>query len=99
MLEQVLAGATGQILMQVNPAGFFKAAGLAVKSMKTRYSPDIAEIYEQTAAMLGGDPGAQAQAQQMAMGMPGQLAQQSGPQNGASSRTLNLPQNTNEEAV
>lgn len=99
MLEQVLAGATGQILMQVNPAGFFKVAGLSIKSMKTRYSPDIAEVYEQTALMLGGDPTASANAQAMAMGMPGALAQQSGPQNGASSRTLNLPQNTNEEAV
>lgn len=96
MLEQVLAGAVGQIMMQVNPAGFFKAASLSIKSMKTRYSPDIAELYEQTALMLGGDPAASQQAQMLASGMPGALAQQPGPQNGASSRTLNLPQNTNE---
>lgn len=96
MIEQVLAGAVGQIMMQVNPAGFFKAASLSIKSMKTRYSPDIAELYEETAMMLGGNPAASQQAQMLASGMPGALAQQAGPQNGASSRTLNLPQNTNE---
>lgn len=96
MLEQVLAGAVGQMLMQVNPAGFFKAAGLSMKTMKTKHSPEIAAILEQTAAMLGGDQQAQQQAQGMAQQMPGALAQQAGPQNGASSRTLNLPQNTNE---
>lgn len=96
MLEQVLAGAVGQMLAQVNPAGFFKAAGLSMKTMKTKHSPEIAAILEQTAMMLGGDQMAAQQAQAMAMGMPGALAQQSGPQNGASSRTLNLPQNTNE---
>lgn len=96
MLEQVISGAVGQILMQVNPAGFFKVAGLSIKSMKTRYSPDIAEIYEQTAMMLGGDPMASQQAQGMAQEMPGALAGQAGPHQGASSRTLNLPQNTNE---
>lgn len=96
MLEQVLAGAVGQMLAQVNPAGFFKAAGLSMKSMKTKHSPEIAAIMEQTAMMLGGDPAQQQQAQGMAQQMPGALAQQSGPQNGAGSRTLNLPQNTNE---
>lgn len=96
MLEQVLAGAVGQLLAQVNPAGFFKAAGLSMKTMKTKHSPEIAAILEQTAMMLGGDPAQQQQAQGMAQQMPGALAQQSGPQNGAGSRTLNLPQNTNE---
>lgn len=97
MLEQVLAGAVGQMLMQVNPSGFFKAAGLSMKTMKTKHSPEIAAILEQTAMMLGGNQQAQQQAQGMAQQMPGALAQQSGPQNGASSRTLNLPQNTNEQ--
>lgn len=99
MLEQVLAGAVGQLLAQVNPAGFFKAAGLSMKTMKTKHSPEIAAILEQTAMMLGGDQQAQQQAQGMAQQMPGALAQQSGPQNGASSRTLNLPQNTNESSM
>lgn len=99
MLEQVMAGAVGQMLAQVNPAGFFKVAGLSMKSLKTKNSPEIASIFEQTAQMLQQNPQAQQQAQQQAQGMPGQLAQQSGPQNGASSRTLNLPQNTNQGAV
>jgi hypothetical protein len=96
LLEQVMAGAVGQMLAQVNPAGFFKAASLSLKTTKTKHSPDIAAILDQTAMMLGGDQQAAQQAQGMAQQMPGQLAQQSGPQNGASSRTLNLPQNTNE---
>ena len=95
MLEQVLAGAVGQLLAQVNPAGFFKAASLSMKSMKTKNAPEIANILNQTAQMLQQNPQAQQQAQQQAQGMPGQLAQQSGPQNGAKSKTLNLPQNTN----
>ena len=96
MLEQVLAGQVGQMLAQVNPAGFFQAAGLSMKTMKTKHSPEIASIMEQTAMMLGGNPQQEQQAQGMAQQMPGQLAQQGGPQNGAGSRTLNLPQNTNE---
>ena len=99
MLEQVLAGAVGQLLAQINPAGFFKAAGLSMKSMKTKNSPEIATILEQTANMLQQNQQAQQAASGMAQQMPGQLAQQSGPQNGASSTTLNLPQNTNEGAI
>lgn len=99
MLEQVLAGAVGQLLAQINPAGFFKAAGLSMKSMKTKNSPEIATILEQTANMLQQNQQAQQAASGIAQQMPGQLAQQSGPQNGASSTTLNLPQNTNEGAI
>jgi len=99
MLEQVMAGNVGQMLAQVNPAGFFQIAGLSMKSLKTRNSPDIARIFAETAAKLQQDPNAAQQAQGQAQQMPGMLAQQSGPQNGASSRTLNLPQNTNEGVV
>lgn len=69
MLEQVLQGAMGQILAQVNPAGYFKVAGLSIQTLKTKYSLEIAEIFNQTAAMLG------AQQQQ-------QIAQQGGVENG-----------------
>jgi len=97
MLEQILSGAIGQLLAQINPAGYFKAASLSMKSVKTKNSPEIANIFEQTAQMLGGDPQAQQQASGLAQQMPGQLAQQSqGPQSGAATTTLNLPQNTNE---
>lgn len=98
LLEQVMAGAVGQLLAQVNPSGFFKAASLSMKSMKTKNSPEIANILEQTAQMLGSNPQAEQQASGMAQGMPGQLAQQGASLGGAASTTLNLPQNTNEGA-
>ena len=88
MLETVMSGQVGQMMSQVNPAGFFQMSALAMKSMKTKYSPDIVAVLNQTAAMLGGDPEANAQAAQNAQG--GQ--QQGQPQ----SKALKLPQNTNE---
>ncbi len=95
MLEQVLAGAVGQLLAQTNPAGFFEAASLSMQSMRTKNSPEIAKILSKTAEMISG--GGEQAASEMAQGMPGQLAQQSqGPQSGASSQALNLPQNTTE---
>jgi len=96
LLEQVLSGNVGQMLAQVNPSGFFKAASLSMKSVKTKNSPEIANILEQTAQMLGGNPQAEQQASGMAQGMPGMLAQQGSAPGGAASTTLNLPQNTNE---
>ena len=98
LLEQVMAGAVGQLLAQVNPSGFFKAASLSMKSMKTKNSPEIANILDSTAQMLGGNSQAQQQASGMAQQMPGQLAQQGSAPGGAASTTLNLPQNTNEGA-
>lgn len=90
MLETILSGNIGSLLSQVNPAGYFKAAGLSIKSMKTKHSPDIAMILEQTAQMLGGDPNAAAEASAMAQN--GGKPQQPG------SMSLKLPQNTNEGA-
>ena len=37
-------------------------AALSIKSTKTKYSPNMATILEQTAQMLGGDPAATEQA-------------------------------------
>ena len=88
MLETVMSGQVGQMMSQINPAGFFKMSALAMKSMKTKYSPDIVEVLDQTAQMLGGDPAMQQQAQMMAQGgSPGAQPM---------SRALKLPQNTNE---
>jgi len=53
LVETVMSGAVGQMMMQVNPAGFFKMASLSIRNMKSRYSPDIAEVLDQTAQMLG----------------------------------------------
>ena len=88
LLETVMSGQVGQMMTQVNPAGFFEMAALAMKSMKTKYSPDIVAVLNQTAQMLGGDPEANAQVAQ---------AQQGGQQGGQPmSKALKLPANTNE---
>lgn len=83
MLETILSGNIGNMLMQVNPAGFFKAASMTVRSMKTKYSLDIGDILEQTGTLVsqGGMPMPQMDASQQ----PG-------------SPTMKLPQNTNEDA-
>jgi hypothetical protein len=89
MMETVLQGPAGQMLSQVNPAGYFKTVSMSIKSVKARYSPDIAAIFEETAAMLSqGHPAAQAM-------QTGALQGQSG-QPGPMSSQLKLPQNTNE---
>ena len=86
MLETILSGNIGQLLSQVNPAGFFQAAALSLKSYKTKHSPDISRILEETAQKLGGDPAAAESASMMAQG--------GGPS--PKSQQLKLPQNTNE---
>ena len=88
MLESVMSGQIGQMMAQVNPSGFFKMSALAMKTMGTKYSPQISEVLEQTAQMLGQDSAAQASASQMAQGnTPGEQPM---------SQALKLPQNTNE---
>ncbi len=85
MLETILQGNIGSMLMQVNPAGYFKAAGLAVKSMKSKHSIDISEILSQTSQMIAGAGNMVAADPAMANSQPG-------------SSTMKLPQNTNEGA-
>ena len=83
MLETVLQGNIGGMLSQVNPPGFFKIAGLTVRSMKTKYSQDISEILQQTADMIS-----------QGMAAPPQPMDRTTP---AKSQQLKLPTNTNEE--
>lgn len=90
LLETMLSGQIGTMMSQVNPAGFFKMSALTMKSMKTKYSPNIADVLEQTAMMLSQNPEAQAAAQQMAASNPGSYRQQ------PMSKSLKLPTNTNE---
>lgn len=90
MMETFLTGNVGQALLTVNPAGFFRASSLTVKSMKTKRSLEISDILENTAEILGGmnnqmPPDANTRAQMEAEANPG-------------STTLKLPQNTNEDA-
>ncbi len=88
MIETVMSGQMGQMMAQINPAGFFQMSALAIKSMKTKYSPNMVEVLEQTAQMLGNDP----EANQEAAG----VAQGSSQGQQPMSRSLKLPQNTNE---
>lgn len=89
MLESVMSGQIGQMLAQVNPAGFFKVSSLAMKTMGTKYSPQISDILDQTAAMLAQSPEAEQQASMMAQGQPASV-------DAPMSKSLKLPQNTNE---
>ena len=82
MLETVLQGNIGSMLSQVNPPGFFKAASLTIKSMKSKHSIDISEILDQTAMMLASGQAAP----------PDPETRVKGPK----SKALKLPQNTNE---
>jgi len=70
MLEQFINGPLGNMLSQVNPQGYFQAGSLSVKNVKSKYSPELAKILDDTAAMLGGQ-------QQQAM-QQGQLEGQVG---------------------
>lgn len=99
MLETMLNGPIGQLLASVNPSGFFKAASLSTKVTKTRYSPQVSQILEDTAAMLQQTPGGSEYAMGVASGQMG-ASQQANSANGAPmSQDLKLPQNTNEGPV
>ena len=90
LLETTLSGSIGNMLAQVNPAGFFKAAALSIKTMKTKHSPDISAILEETAQMLGGSPEASGAASEAAAGQSNSSRQ-------PLSQSQKLPQNTNEQ--
>ena len=70
LLEQFINGPLGNMLSQVNPAGYFRAGSLSVKNVKSKYSPELASILDETAMMMGGQ-------QQQAM-QQGQLEGQVG---------------------
>lgn len=93
MLETVMSGQMGQMMAQVNPAGFFKISALSLKSMKTKYSPEISHIFEQTAEMLSGNP----QDEDAAALLAKEGARPSGGDDSAGiAKDTKLPTNTNE---
>lgn len=65
LLEQFINGPLGNMLSQVNPAGYFQAGSLSVKNTKSKYSLELASILDQTAQIM-------TQGQQQAM-QQGQL--------------------------
>lgn len=99
MLETLLNGPIGNLLASVNPAGYFQAAAMSAKIVKTKYAPDVAAILEQTAQMLGGNPQMMQQAMTVASGGYGPAMQQTGVNGAPMSQQLKLPQNTNEGAL
>lgn len=56
MIETILNGSAGQMLMSVNPSAYAKIVAMNVKTMKTGYSPEIAKIFEETSMMLSPQP-------------------------------------------
>lgn len=66
LLDSFLSGASGQFLMQTNPAGYARAVALSLKNMKLRISPDLVDIMDQTAQLIDH---AQQQQQQQQGGM------------------------------
>lgn len=74
ILDSFLNGPAGNMLSQMNPVGYFKVAGLSVKNLKSKFSPDIAAILEETAAMIQGNQ--QAQQAMQAGEVQGQMPQE-----------------------
>jgi len=71
LLEQFINGPLGNMLSQANPSGYFQAGSLSVKNVKSKYSPELSKILDDTAMMLGAQ-----QQQQMQQGqMDGQVGQ------------------------
>lgn len=79
MLEQFINGPVGQMMAQVNPIAYFKAAKLSVKNVKSKYSLEIAQLLDETAQMLGQPQGQAANAAMQAGEVNGQAMAQ--PQN------------------
>lgn len=85
LVETVMSGAIGQMMMQVNPAGFMKMASLSIRNMKSRFSPDIAEVLNQTSDMLASNQQMNAQIAQANQGS------QQGFSNQPGSETMGIP--------
>ena len=55
-ITNVLAGPMGQMVASINPSGYLRAGSLSLKSMKNKYSEEIASIIQETAAMVNRQP-------------------------------------------
>lgn len=86
LIETVVSGAMGAMMMQANPAGFFKIASLSIRTAKSRYAPDIAEVLDQTSQMLQQNTGQNTQLAQANMGSQQGFASQ------PASETMSIPQ-------
>lgn len=89
LLETMMSGQIGGMLSKINPAGFFRMASLVTRTMRTKYTPEVAEILKNTGDMLAQDQAAQQDAMNAARGG-------GNPQGTPQSKSLKLPTNTNE---
>ena len=64
ILEQFINGPVGNMLSQIDPVGYFTAAGLAIKNTKTKYSLELSRIVEGAAAKLSNNMQQQSMMQQ-----------------------------------
>lgn len=110
MLEVMLNGPVGQWTMNAAPAEFAKMVSLTVQTTKTKNSPEIAKMYNDIAQKLGANPEFEAYMRQVSAGIPPQQGQPGMPQQsadggmmppgqqggGPQSKTMKLPQNTNQ---
>lgn len=87
MIETVLQGNIGANISSVNPAGFFKIAALAIKSMKMKHSIDISNVLDETAMIVGGKGNMLPDTIATLAGLQGPQGQQQAP----GSTTLQIP--------
>ena len=111
MLEVMLNGPAGQFAMNASPAHYAKMVSLNVQSMKTKHSPEIAQMFNEIAMSLGQNPQFEAYMRTVSAGID-PTANQGGQAmgddgnggmlppgvqgGGPASSELKLPQNTNE---
>lgn len=76
LLLEVLNGNMGQFIQNTNPAGYAHMASLAMKNMKARVSPELADIFAQTAQMIQASQQQMMQQQAMLQQFGGQQPQQ-----------------------
>lgn len=109
MMEVMLNGPSGQFVMNASPAYYAKMVSLNVQSMKTKHSPEIAQMFNEIAMQLGANPEFESYMRTVSAGIdPTQQGQMQDDGNGGTlppggmggggpqSSTLKLPQNTNE---
>jgi len=61
LIETILNGTPGQVLLQMNPGAYLKAVAMSIKNSKTRNSPEMAQLFIETANMLQPQPHLQEQ--------------------------------------
>lgn len=110
MMEVMLNGPAGQFAMNASPAHYAKMVSLNVQSMKTKHSPEIAQMFNEMAMSLGANPEFEAYMRTVSAGIDptanqgGQAMRDDGNggmmppggMGGGQSSELKLPQNTNE---